>query len=115
MRIIILITLIESSALMLWMIYWYYRRNRTPVRTGLVHPPLGSTNNNPNLDTFSTPLKSAHWSFINEWQVERQPDDRRPMSGSVHVIEGTALPARRAFARQSHQLMFKKWSKERHD
>jgi hypothetical protein len=50
----------------------------------------------------------------NLWLAEGQADDRSPMNGSVAQ---SARPAsgQRAFARSSHQLMFKKWSQGRHD
>lgn len=58
--------------------------------------------------------EAARWAFINEWHVESQGDDRRQVSGSVPESTGSSA-ARRASARQSHQVNFKAWSKERHD
>lgn len=56
----------------------------------------------------------SRWSFINEWHVNAQEDDRPPMTSVVS--DGAGRPsARRAFARQSHQLKYKKWSQARHD
>jgi hypothetical protein len=57
---------------------------------------------------------SMRWALANTWLSEGQPDDRRPMNGSVTDSSGTPS-AHRAFARRSHQLMFKKWSQARHD
>ena len=54
------------------------------------------------------------WELANPWLVEGQPDDRMPVNGAVAVSGGTSAE-RRSFARRSHQLMFKKWSKDRHD
>ena len=60
-----------------------------------------------------TPFDAKRWALANPWLV-KQPDDRTPMDGSVRDIGGTPSE-QRAFARRTHQLMFKKWSQERHD
>jgi len=60
-----------------------------------------------------TPFDAKRWALANSWLV-KQPDDRIPMDGSVRDIGGTASE-QRAFARRTHQLMFKKWSQDRHD
>jgi len=52
---------------------------------------------------------------MNRSQVEGQQDDRLPMNGSVVTGEETAPSVRRALARKSHQVMYKKWSQDRHD
>ena len=57
---------------------------------------------------------TARWTLANPWLSEGQADDRIPMNGSVEDADRTP-PEHRAFARRSHQLMFKKWSQERHD
>jgi len=49
-----------------------------------------------------------------QWLPEGQSDDRTPENGSV-ARSGRPPSAQRAFARASHQLMFKKWSQARHD
>ena len=54
------------------------------------------------------------WALANPWLSEGQADDRRQMDGSVAHNDAPAS-ANRAFARRSHQLMFKKWSQDRHD
>ena len=54
------------------------------------------------------------WAQLNPWLAEGQADDRTPMNGSVKDRGGTP-PEQRAFARRSHQAMFKKWSQARHD
>jgi hypothetical protein len=54
------------------------------------------------------------WAQLNPWLSEGQPEDRTPMNGSVKNSGGTAS-VQRAFARLSHQAMFKKWSQARHD
>jgi hypothetical protein len=59
------------------------------------------------------PFDARRWALGNSWLV-KQSDDRTPMDGSVRDIGGTP-PEQRAFARRTHQLMFKKWSQARHD
>ena len=61
-----------------------------------------------------TSVSSIHWPRENPWLSEGQPDDRTPMDGSVAESGGPAS-AQLALARQSHQIMFKKWSQARHD
>jgi len=39
MRVIILITMVESLVLMLWMIHWYQKRGRSKLAIAVVHPP----------------------------------------------------------------------------
>jgi hypothetical protein len=56
----------------------------------------------------------TRWKFINQWQVEVQSNDRKPMN-SATVSESSAPAVQRSQARRSHQLKFKQWSKERHD
>lgn len=57
---------------------------------------------------------ATRWAFINQWQVHDQADDRRPMDGGA--AGAAASPsARRSMARKNHQLMYKEWSRERHD
>jgi hypothetical protein len=54
------------------------------------------------------------WAQLNPWLSKGQADDRTPMNGSVK--NGGETPSvQRAFARRSHQAMFKKWSQARHD
>jgi hypothetical protein len=54
------------------------------------------------------------WALANRWLSEGQADDRLPIDGSVRS-SGDTPPGQRSFARRTHQLMFKKWSQERHD
>lgn len=54
------------------------------------------------------------WAQLNPWLSEGQADDRIPMNGSVKNSSETPS-VQRAFARRSHQAMFKKWSQARHD
>ena len=60
------------------------------------------------------PFDQARWALANPWLSEGQADDRRPMNNSVEDSDRTPS-ARRAFARRSHQLMFKKWSQAKHE
>lgn len=54
------------------------------------------------------------WAQLNPWLSEGQADDRTPMNGTVKD-SGETPSGQRAFARRSHQAMFKKWSQARHD
>ncbi|HSE22163.1 MAG TPA: hypothetical protein VLB68_10910 [Pyrinomonadaceae bacterium] len=56
----------------------------------------------------------VRWAQLNPWLSEGQADDRTPMNGSV-TDSGETPSGQRAFARRSHQMMFKKWSQARHD
>jgi len=56
---------------------------------------------------------NARWALANSSLV-KQPDDRTPVDGSVRD-SGRTSSGQRSFARRPHQLMFKKWSQERHD
>ena len=59
------------------------------------------------------PFDAQRWAQANSWLI-KQPDDRRPMDGSVRD-SGQTPSGQRSFARRTHQLMFKKWSQDRHD
>jgi hypothetical protein len=54
------------------------------------------------------------WAQLNPWLSEGQEDDRTPMNGAVKD-SGGGPSAQRAFARRSHQQMFKKWSQARRE
>jgi len=116
MKSIISIVVIESTALILLMAYLYYRRGLSKGRVSdrLRSPALSPTANS-QLNPLLNFSRSGHCSFLSDWQPVEQHDDRRLMSGSVAVIRETTPSVRRAFARKSHQLMYKEWSKERHD
>jgi hypothetical protein len=109
MEIVILITLFEMTALMAWMIYKYYSRNK---QMRLAMPATRSINAR-RFDLAPSIGESAHYPFINEREREGQRDDRRQMNGVVAAIREIGTPSARAFARRSHQLMYKKWSQER--
>ena len=70
--------------------------------------------NNRKSSLVQVPFDPVAWQLANPWLAEGQADDRMPMNGAVTDSGGSAS-AQRAFARRSHQLMFKKWSQARHD
>jgi hypothetical protein len=73
-------------------------------------PPLTAIIHNPSTNPpTSVPFAPLGWALANPWLPEGQPDDRTPMDGSVRDIGGTPSE-QRAFARRTHQVMFKKWS-----
>jgi len=76
-------------------------------------PLLNAISPRPSNSTTQAPFNAERWALANPWLV-MQPDDRTPMDGSVRDIGGTPSE-QRSFARRTHQLMFKKWSQERHD
>ena len=61
-----------------------------------------------------TGFDSGGGTRLSQRLLEGQADDRTPMNGSVKD-SGETPPGQRAFARRSHQAMFKKWSQARHD
>jgi len=71
-------------------------------------------NNSKTNSTIQAEFDPLVWAQQNPWLSEGHPDDRRPMNSSVEKRGGTPS-AKRAFARRSHQVMFKKWSQARHD
>ena len=78
-------------------------------------PLLGALGGNPFINSPApVPFGRERWALADSWLSEGQPDDRIPMDGSVKD-SGEASSGQRAFARRTHQLMFKKWSQERHD
>jgi hypothetical protein len=109
MEIVVLITVIEMAALMSWMIYKYYSRNKQMM------PAMPANRSQPHVTSARapSPAESAHYPFMNERQLEGQRDDRQPMNGVVAAIRESGTSSARAFARRSHQLMYKKWSQER--
>lgn len=108
MRIVILIIVIEMSVLMAWLIYKHYRHRRTPAVVG--HRPDISIRR-PNRSSSIPEL--THYPQMNERLSEGQRDDRQQMNGSVAADVEIGTASGRAFARRSHQLMFKRWSQER--
>jgi hypothetical protein len=113
MKLIVLITVVESLALMLWLAYSYHKR-RPSTSFAVVGERSGSVHQ-PQLNPSLLLRDSGHWSFINDWELQPRYDDRPPLNGFVAPRSEAAPSVRRAFARQCHQLMYKKWSKDRHD
>jgi len=74
---------------------------------------MSKANNEANSAT-QTEFDPMRWAQLNPWLSGGQADDRTPMNGSVKD-SGETPSGQRAFARRSHQAMFKKWSQERHD
>jgi hypothetical protein len=102
------------SGILMFYFFSRYEKNKWPkvvmTPTGPRLAPLAADSaNSPAL----APFNAKRWALANPWLV-KQPDDRIPMNGSVRDIGGTASE-QRAFARRTHQSMFKKWSQERHD
>jgi hypothetical protein len=70
---------------------------------------------NPSNSTTASPIGATlRAALATSWLSEGQADDRAPMDGSV-TESGETPSGQRAFARRTHQLMFKKWSQTRHD
>jgi hypothetical protein len=78
-------------------------------------PLLAALGGNPFINT-PAPVRfdREHWALANPWLSEGQADDRIPMDGSVKDRRETSS-GQRSFARRTHQLMFSKWSRTRHD
>ena len=102
------------SGILMFHFFGRYEKNKwskvvmTPTGPLLV-PLAADPANSPAL----APFNAERWALANPWLV-KQPDDRIPMDGSVRDI-GVTPSEQRSFARRTHQLMFKKWSQERHD
>jgi hypothetical protein len=102
------------SGILMFHFFSRYEKNKWPkvvmTPTGPRLAPLAADSaNSPALAAFN----AERWALANPWLV-KQPDDRTPMDGSVRDI-GVTPSEQRSFARRTHQLMFKKWSQERHD
>ena len=109
MKIIFIITALESLALALWMMVpIYFKQKKLQMTVALVPEPA----------TAKAPADSARetarWLFINGWQVSDQANDRRPMLGAVTDGSGPQS-VRRSIARRMHRVRFKEWSQGRHD
>ncbi|HYJ85088.1 MAG TPA: hypothetical protein VEW46_03465 [Pyrinomonadaceae bacterium] len=112
MKIVLLITLVESALLALFMILWRYRSARIPARVPVAAISVARQS------TFESrrhdALRDSRWAFINGWKVEPQSDDRAPAFGDVASSKASAS-AHRSGARRRHQAMYKQWSQDRHD
>ena len=109
MRIVLLITVLESLAIASWLMVRRFR-NEIPK----LQPAKSMVYANAKFPVGITALEASHWNFINNWQVEDQADDRGLTLGAVAARDGSN-PERRSFARRSHQRNFKTWSQARHD
>jgi hypothetical protein len=78
-------------------------------------PLVAALGGNPFINS-PTPVSfdCEHSALANPWLSEGRSDDRIPMDGSVKA-SGETSSGQRAFARRTHQLMFKKWSRTRHE
>jgi hypothetical protein len=115
MKIILLITLLDSLALALWMmIRWRAKSRRSKVPATLLQRPVMPASVDLALNAGSSSLDATRWAFINEWHLEGQANDRKPMR--VGVVDGAGSASeRRSATRRSHQMMYKEWSQARHD
>lgn len=105
-----------AGSLMFYFFHLYERNKWSKVLLAPVFgPPLILVNDTrPTKLPRPVPFDPVRWALANSWLTEGQADDRMPMDGSV-TVSGETPSGQRAFARRSHQLGFKKWSRERHD
>jgi len=115
MKTILIITVIESAIAALVLFLWYFKTAsekmlRTPALTTAranehaVQPVVARRNLG----------DESRWAFINSWQVKPQADDRE-LVGSVRDSSGDSPSGQRSTRRRRQQVMFKEWSKARHD
>jgi hypothetical protein len=112
MKVVLLITLLESLAIASWLILRRFRNDYSKISASAAMVPVLDSAYRKSLGPAL--LDVSRWSFINGWKVEAQADDRMLTLGTVAQCAGSA-PARRSSARRSHQRSFKAWSQERHD
>jgi hypothetical protein len=93
MKIIIFITIAGTSALMLWLAYSNHRRHLSKLRRGVRDQAVSSANH-PQPATLLPLPRSARWSFINEWQVQAQHNDRQPVNAFVEPRTDATASAR---------------------
>src|SRR5687768_18613223 len=86
---------------------WYSRRRRYP------EPASEPQATIPAVFAIINRTNTAR-SFLNDWQVAPQSDDRKPIRVMRQQLSGFA-PADRSTARRSQQKMYRQWSGERHD
>jgi hypothetical protein len=111
MRIVLLITVLESLAIASWLMVRRLRNEIPKLQPAKSMVPVYA---NANIAAgVPSALEASHWNFINNWQ-EDQADDRGLTLGAVPARAGSN-PERRSFARRSHQRSFKTWSQARHD
>lgn len=112
MRIVLLITVLESLAIATWLMVRRFRNETPKLQPVKSMLPVYANANVP--AGVPSALEASRWNFINNWQVEDQADDRGLTLGAVAARAGSN-PERRSFARRSHQRSFKTWSQSRHD
>jgi len=110
MRIVLIITVLESLAIASWLMVRRFRNDIPKLQPAKSIVPVLA---NIAAGVPST-LEASRWNFINNWQVEDQADDRGLTLGAVAARAGSN-PEQRSFARRSHQRNFKTWSQARHD
>jgi hypothetical protein len=100
------------------MFLFFMGRGRSQRHEALLSPLVprhALINVNPNARSLTGDHFSViSWAQQNQWSVEGQADDRRPMNGGVGVSPGSAS-AQRSATRLTHQVMYRKWARERHD
>ena len=112
MKIILLITVLESLVVALWLLARrQFRNNRFHIAAvGFNQPPI--LGDSPVIKLKANPSNSARWAFINDWHVDPQVDDRGPIWASAAASPGSPS-SRRSIARRSHQVRYKEWSARR--
>ena len=87
MKIVLLITFIESAIVAVLMILWRFRKVAVVV-------PVRQITSAINIQTPESrrrdAVHSSRWAFINGWTVEPQTDDRRPALGGVGASTASA-------------------------
>lgn len=112
MKIVLLITALESLAIAFWLILQRFRNEHARLQPAeIIVPTFAEVSGRASA---ASSLEISRWNFINGWQVEDQADDRGLTLGAVADRAGSA-PELRSFARRSHQRSFKTWSQARHD
>lgn len=103
------------AACLMFLFFLGRGRNKSEARLSSLEPLPALINVDPNAN-LSPPhsFNAIRWAQLNEWCVEGQADDRRPMNGRVVESIGGAA-AQRSAARLGHQVMHKEWARERHD
>ncbi|HKO98222.1 MAG TPA: hypothetical protein VJU86_14590 [Pyrinomonadaceae bacterium] len=110
MRIVLLITVIESALIAALMIWLRFRSMKTPVR--VLANSAGSVLKSKTIRTDAT--RDARWGFINAWKVEPQSDDRMQAADAAGFRDAAPF-GRPAATRRRHQELYKRWSQDRHD
>ncbi len=116
MKIVLLITLLESLAIASWLLLRRFRNedSRTQLTEVMIPVNANAAVPAPSRSSVPTSMGVSRWNFINNWQVDDQANDRGLTFGAVAERTGSS-PERRSFARRSHQRSFKTWSQARHD